>query len=95
MASESLSRKLEFEIMSEGCKHPDQRIIYAVAAVRELIDHFPDEEVDAVLYEELRKQFDTNGERIIAVGNVLGKNMFYLKDRFEQINEWYNKLVVG
>ena len=94
MAS-SLARKLEFEIMSEGCKCPDKRIIFAVAAVRELIDNFPDEEVDEVLYAELRKRFDTNGERIIAVGNVLGKNMFYLKDRFTEINEWYNNLVVG
>jgi hypothetical protein len=91
---ESLARKLEFEIMSEGCKNPDKRVLYAVAAVRELIDNFPDEEVDEVLYEELRKRFDTNGERIIAVGNVIGKNMFYFKDRFTQINEWYNKLVV-
>jgi len=91
----SLARALEFAVMSRSDKESWQvpiEIILAVGEVRQLIDEFPDEEVDEVLVAFLRRKIDTNGERIIKVGRVLGINLFYANGEPE--TRWASMLAV-
>jgi hypothetical protein len=86
MKTTCLARELDYAIASnfdESRKFP-HHILYALIEVRGLLDHFPDDEVDEVLIAEIRRRIDCNGERILAVGNTLGKSILYT----EKYPEW-------
>jgi len=88
----SLARLLEIRVAtwidSDG-NWPSIQVIQCVAEVRELIDEFPDEEVDDVLVKELRKRIPNNGDRIAEVNRVLRGNELFLLSR----ESWYRALV--
>jgi len=76
----SLARNVEYCVLSNLDNTVDKEppapfgIIMACAEVRELLDHFPDSEVDEVFCAELKRRIDCNGERLAAVGRLLKIN---------------------
>ena len=55
-------------------------LVMALAEVRCLIGEFPDHEVDGLFIAEVRRRIDCNGERLIAVGQALGRNLILDED---------------
>jgi hypothetical protein len=87
----SLARKVDSEVSCCDWGTTDHRVLLAACEIRPYIDHFPDDEVDSLFVEEIRRRIAANGDRVAAVGKAIRVNLLYPETWPDHLVETYKR----